>query len=183
MRKNDEDDLIPHLRGYVSVREAAEWLGVSERTVYGYIDEGRLAAVRIGSSLALEEMVVKEFQRQATGRPRTRQPIWRSPVGKNIQYVTVIFVRIREGQSDAFDLKLGEIRSGEMHLLPGTVARYIARGRDRADDVQIVLIWRSTVMPPEEEREEALAALRAALAETLDWETAWSEEGQVVMHT
>lgn len=180
---NEEDDLIPHLAGYISVREAATVLSVSERTVYGYIDDGKLAAVRIGSAIALEEKTVQAFQRQATGRPRTRLPIWRSPVGKNIQYLTVIFVRLLKGQSEEFERRLAEIRSHEKHLLPGTVARYIARGRGKPEDIQIVLIWRSTVMPPDEEREAALAALRSDLAGVLDWETAWLEESQVVLHT
>lgn len=38
-------------------------------------------------------------------------------------------------------------------------------------------------MPPQEEREAALAALREELAEILDWDTAWSESGRVLMHT
>lgn len=63
---------------------------------------------------------------------------------------------------------------------PGTVARYIARSEEKPDDVQITLVWRSTVMPPKEERE---AALREELAEILDWETAWSESGRVLMRT
>lgn len=182
MSNNNNNDLIPSLKGYFSVKEAAEWLGVSERTVYGYIDDGKLAAVRVGSSLALEEKAVKQFQRQATGRPRTRRPIWRSPVGKNIQYLTVIFAHIRDGQSEAFDQKLAEIRETEKHLLTGTVARYIARGVHKSNDVQMVLVWRSTVMPAEEEREAAMRALRKDLAEMVDWEKSWSEEGQVVLH-
>ena len=178
-----EDDLIPHLAGYMTVQEAAEYLGVSDRTVYGYIDEGRLAAVRVGGGLAVEERAVKDFQRQATGRPRTRQPIWRLPVGKNRQYLSIIFARIRAGQEKRFDAKLEEIRAGEKHLLPGTVARYIARSEEKPEDVQIVLVWRSTVMPSDPERESALNALRAELADILDWENAWSEYGRVVMHT
>src|SRR5579883_1303760 len=181
MRK--EDDLIPHLSGYMTVQEAAKYLGVSDRTVYGYIDEGRLAAIRVGGGLAVEEKSVKNFERQATGRPRTRVPIWRLPVGKNIQYLTIIFARIKAGQGKRFDAKLEEIRAAEKHLLPGTVARYIARSEEKPEDVQMVLVWRSTVMPPASEREAALAALRAELAEILDWENAWSEYGRVVMHT
>ena len=67
--------------------------------------------------------------------------------------------------------------------MPGTVARYIARSEEKSEDVQIVLVWRSTVMPPAGEREAALAALQAELAEILDWENAWSEYGRVLLHT
>jgi hypothetical protein len=67
--------------------------------------------------------------------------------------------------------------------LPGTIARYIVRGEERPDKVQIVLVWRNTVMPSAGEREAALAALRAELADILDWEHAVSEHGRVIMHT
>jgi excisionase family DNA binding protein len=180
---NNEDDLLPHLPGYISVRQAANLLGVAERTVYGYIDDGKLPAVRVGNAIALEEQIVKDFDRQATGRPRTRVPAWRLPVGKNIQYLTVIFASVRPGQGNKLDQKLEEMRAGDKHLLPGTVARYIARNEEKPDDVQIVLVWRSTVMPPKEERDAALASLREELAEILDWDTAWSESGRVLMHT
>jgi excisionase family DNA binding protein len=180
---SDDDDLLPQLPGYISVHQAADILKVAERTVYGYIDDGKLPAVRVGSAIALEEQVVKKFRRQATGRPRTRIPTWRLPVGKNIQYLTIIFASLRPGQESKLQRKLKEIHSGEKHLLPGTVARYIARNEEKPNEVQIVLVWRSTVMPPEEEREAALAALREELAEMLDWETAWSETGKVLMHT
>jgi len=131
----------------------------------------------------LLEEDVRNFKSQPTGRPRTRIPVWRLPVGNNIQYLTIIFARIKDGQGERFDAKLEEIRAEEKHLLPGTVARYIARSEEKPEDVQMVLVWRSTVMPPAEEREAALTALRAELAEILDWENAWSEYGRVVMHT
>ena len=179
----DENDLIPHLEGYVSIRDAAEFLGVAESTVYGYVDEGRLPAIRVGGGVAVEEQAVKEFNPKATGRPRTRIPTWRLPVGKNIQYLTIISTYIKSGQQDRFEKKLRDIHGTGKHLIPGTVARYIARGEEKPDDVQIVLVWRSTVMPGKEEREAALRALREEFAEILDWDTARSEYSRVVMNT
>ena len=131
--------------------------------------------------MLLEEDVLR-FQRHATGRPRSTIPIWRAPVGDNRQYVTVMFARVLPGQQSAFERKLEEIRSGQKHLLPGTVGRYIARSEEKPDDVQIILLWRSTVMPADEEREAAVQAFRAELADVLDWETSWSEYGRVVMN-
>ncbi len=158
-------------------------LGLAEKTVYGYIDEGKLPAIRVASSILVEEEAAHNYKRQSAGRPRTRIPTWRIPTGANLQYLTHITVSIRPGQEDKLAQKLEEIRADEKHLLPGTVARYIARNEEKPEDVQIVLIWRSTVMPPKEEREAALAALRSELAEILDWESAWSESGKILMHT
>lgn len=179
---NDED-ILPHLEGYISLKRAARMLGVAERTVYGYVTEGKLPGVRAGSSIVVKAEDVQRFKRGSPGRRRTRVPVWRLSVGEHLQYLSIIFARIRPGQEDKLDQKLEEIRAAEKHLLPGTVARYIARSEDKPENVQMVLVWRSTIMPPQEEREAALAALREELAEILDWDTAWSESGRVLMHT
>ena len=86
------------------------------------------------------------------------------------------------GQQERFEEKLKEIHQAEKHLLPGTVARYIACGEEQPNDVQMVLVWRSTVMPAQAEREAAMQALRAEFAGILDWETAKSEYSRVVMN-
>ena len=167
---------------FLSVRDAAKIMGVSTRSVYGYIETGKLLGIRIGASIAVHAEAVRNYQRPVVGRPRTRTPIWRVPVVMNLQYFTTINVRTREGQSAKLEPRLAEIRAGHKHLIPGTVARYIVRDQTNPDEIQIVLVWRRLVMPPDEEREEALAALRADLADILDWETAEHRFGQVVMN-
>ncbi len=167
----------------MTVKEVAEELDISERMVHTYIQDGRLPGYKMGRITIVKEEDFRFFQRAKKGRPRTRLPIWRKSVGDNLQYLTHITVSIRPGQGDKLDQKLEEMRADAKHLLPGTVARYIARNEEKPEDVQIVLVWRSTVMPPKEEREAALAALRADLADILYWETAWSESGKVLMHT
>ena len=173
---------MPHLPGYLSVKEAARLLGVSERSVYGYIESGKIPAARIGHVLVVETEMVSKYQRKAPGRLRTNTPIWHVPPQNNLQYLTSITVRIRQGQSTHFEQKINEIRANGKHVIPGTAARYVLRSRDNPDEVQIVLIWRSAIMPPTEEREAALAALRADMTEILAWETAVYRESQVVMH-
>ena len=184
---NDENNLLPNLPlpGYISVKEAARILGLAEKTVYRYVEEGKLPAIRISSSpfVMVEEEATRNYKRQSVGRPRTRIPTWRLPAGANLLFLTQIIVPLRPGQHDRFDKKLKEIHADEKHLLPGTVARYIARSEAKPDDIQIVLVWRSTVMPPAAEREAALAALREELAEIVDWDSSWSEYGRVLMHT
>ena len=178
-----EDSELPPASGYLTVKKIAEKLDMSERMVHTYIQDGRLPGYRLGKLTVVKEEDFQAFERAKKGRPRTRLPIWRKSVGDNIQYMTLITARIRTGQRDNFAKKLDEIHADEKHLLPGTVARYIARSEAKPDDIQIVLVWRSTVMPPAAEREAALAALRQELAEIVDWDSSWSEYGRVLMHT
>lgn len=167
---------------YLSVREAAGMMGVSTRSVYGYIGTGRLLGIRIGSSIAVHAEAVRKYQRSVVGRPRTRTPIWRVPVVMNLQYLTTINVRVREGQSELLGRRLTEIRMDQRHLMPGTVARYIVRNQANPDDIQIILIWRKLAMPSDEERETTIAALCNDLADILDWETALRSDGQVILN-
>lgn len=173
---------LARVPGYLSVKEAARLIGVSERTIYGYVETGKLSAARIGSMTVVDAMSAREYQRRAPGRLRTRIPPWHVPPENNLQYLTSITARLRPGQGKRLKEKLLEIRTEGRHLLPGTAARYIVCSRDCPDEVQIMLIWRSAIMPPERERETALAALREDLAEVVAWETALYKESQVVMH-
>ncbi|HEY0757204.1 MAG TPA: helix-turn-helix domain-containing protein [Ktedonobacteraceae bacterium] len=175
--------IFPNIPGYIPVKQAAEIMGVSRRRINDFVRAGRIRAFRAGYILMLLEEDVRKFPRKETGRPRTRLPIWRLPVRKNLQYLSVIFASIKPGQSENFDKRLKEIHAGQKHLLPGTVARYFSRSKEKPDDVQIVLIWRSTVMPSEEECKAEVEELKADLADILDWEKSWGEYGQVVMHT
>jgi hypothetical protein len=50
-------------------------------------------------------------------------------------------------------------------------------------DVEILLIWKASIQPDEEAREEALEAFRADLADVLDWDTAEYDDGTAFMHT
>lgn len=70
-----------------------------------------------------------------------------------------------------------------MHTFPGTAVRYIVRSDQRPNELQILLVWRGSLIPTEETREEALKALRSELADAVDWQTARYETGQVLMHT
>jgi len=168
--------------GYLSVRETAHLLGVSERTIYGYIENGRLAASRIGCLTVVDAEAARTFQRQAPGRKRTRTPAWHIPPESNLLSLTYITVRQRPGQGERLTEKLQEMRAQDQHLLPGTSARYIARNQQDPEEMYIVLFWRAALRPPEEQRTQALAALEADLADLLDWEHAQVQEKQVLVH-
>ena len=179
----EKQETLPDLPGYMPLPIAARLMGLSRRMANQYVQNGKLRGFKAGRNIMVKIEDVEKFQPNATGRPRERVPVWRLPVGKNLQFVTTIFTRIKPGQRENFDQKLKEIHSNGDHFLVGTVARYIVRSEKKPDDIEILLVWRSTVMPPEEEREADLEALRQEFAEILDWETSWEEFGQVLMHT
>lgn len=172
----------PYAPEYITIKEAAAIMGVSERSVYGYTEDGSLAGFRVSKQTVVRKTDVLNYQRKAPGRLRTSIPSWHVPPVQNLPYLTNITVRVRPGQGERLDNKLDAIRVQGKHCLPGTVARYITRNQNRPDEIQIILVWRSAVMPSSEEREAGLAALRNDLAEILDWETAVYKECRVLMH-
>jgi excisionase family DNA binding protein len=170
------------MENYLTAREVAKILGVSPRSVYTYIKTDKLPAVQIGKTIIVPVDGLAAFQRSSVGRKRTQTPQWHIPAVGNTQYLTTMMVQVRQGQNENLERKLDEFRIDHKHPLPGTVNRYITRLKHDPQLVQIVLIWRAQVMPPEEEREAALAALWADLAGVLMWETVCCLEGQVVLH-
>lgn len=175
-------DNIPDLPGYISTKEAAKILGVSERRVRLYIEMKRLPAVRAADVLMIPEENVKNFERKNVGRPRKNSLDWRISSPANIQFMTSISVHIHSHQEKQLLQRLEEIKQDRQHIFPGTIARYIARDAKHGQ-IEIVLIWRSTVMPDEEEREKTLEGFRETLADILDWNTAQYKTGEVLMHT
>ena len=161
--------LLERIPGYLSVREAAQIMGVSERSVYGYIGAGKLPGARIGNIIVVVEEYVEAYERKGPGRARTNAPFWRMPSLRNLEFLTTIIARIRPGQSELLEQRLYEIRISKKHHLLGTAARYIARNRHDPNEIEIVLIWRNSIMPSSAERESALAAFYDDLADIIDW--------------
>jgi hypothetical protein len=62
------------------------------------------------------------------------------------------------------------------------VARYIVGSRTHPGVVEILLVWRSNVMPDEATREQALHEFRQALDDVLDWSSAQYDMGEVLVH-
>ncbi len=177
------DDDIPMLPGYVSIKEAAKKLGISERRVYLYVETKRLAAVRAADVLLIPLEALNSFKRNIAGRPRKSTPTWRISSEENTQFMTSIIVQIRPGQREHLGQRLEEIRQSGKQTFPGTIARYIAGSDTLPNQIEIVLIWRSTVMPDEATRKQALQALQQALTDILDWKTARYNHGTIFMHT
>src|SRR5258708_10459918 len=93
---------IPNLPGYVSIKEAADMLGVSDKRVYQYVRAGRLPAQRIGHLLILPIEEVKHFKPSPTGRVRTRAPSWRVYRSRGALLTTDIHLHARLAQQARF---------------------------------------------------------------------------------
>jgi len=59
------------IKGFLTVSETAERLGLSVDRIYQFIVAGRLEATRVGGKMLLvSEIAVRRFQRKPPGRPR-----------------------------------------------------------------------------------------------------------------
>lgn len=69
------------IKGFLTVSETAERLGLSADRVYQFIVAGRLEATRIGGKMLLvSEVDVRRFRRKPPGRPR--KPVAQGTAGK-----------------------------------------------------------------------------------------------------
>jgi excisionase family DNA binding protein len=167
--------------GYLTVKQAAEMLGLSPSRVYEYVEGGRLSSVRAANVILIPASEIEHFQPKIAGRPRKSLSRWRISPSNNILFSTHITVQIKD--EEKLIQRLEEIQQGGQHLFSGTVARFLIRSKTFPEQLEISLIWRSTATPDETARNEALTEFRQALADVLDWSTAEYNEGQVLMHT
>src|SRR6266516_4728083 len=106
---------IPDLPGYVSIKEAAEMLGVSDKRVYQYIRAGRLPARRVGNILILPIEEVRQFKPSPSGRVRAKAPSWRTYRSRGALLVTDIRVPVKVGQQANLIEKLKAIQKEDNH--------------------------------------------------------------------
>lgn len=174
---------LPNMPEYVPIKEAAKMLGVSDKRVYAYIEDGRLPAVRAAHVIMIPVEDVKKFKPSISGRPRKNTPAWRVSPEDNLLLTTSIFVKVKANQQKKLQQQLEEIKRTEEHVFPGTVARYIIWSKTCPERLEVLLIWRSTTIPDEVVRKQAFDALQQTLADVLDWSTAQYEEGEALLHT
>lgn len=174
---------LPNMPEYVPIKEAAKMLGVSDKRVYAYIEEGRLPAVRAAHVIMIPVEEVRKFQPKISGRPRKNTPAWRTSPEDNLLLTTSIFVQIKANQQKKLHQKLEEIKQTEDYIFPGTVARYIIWSKTHPERLEVLLIWRSTTIPDEMTRKQAFSALQQELNDLLDWSTARYDEGEAFLHT
>src|SRR5258708_18505455 len=99
----------PNLPGYVSVKEAAKILGLSDKRVYEFVDEGRLPSMWAADVIVIPLDEVKKFKRRTSGRPRKSIPLWRISSGENTQFLTLIVVQARPEKQNVLMHKLEEV--------------------------------------------------------------------------
>ena len=174
---------LPAMPEYVSIKEAAKMLGVSDKRVYAYIEDGRLPAVRAAHVIMISIEEIKKFKPKISGRPRKNTPAWRTSPEDNMLLTTSIFVPVPADQREKLQQRLDELKQEGEHVFPGTIARYIIWSKTHLGMLEILLIWRSTTMPEKADRDEALERFQQMLADLLDWNTAQYNNGEVLMHT
>jgi len=166
----------------LTVKQAASILGVTERSIYGYVHAGTLVGERTEKGIMVQADSVRTFDGKAPGQIRKLVPRWRRPAQRNQQWLTFVTLRQQPGQAEPLASRLERMRRVNSHALSGTQARYLVRNQNDPQEVTLVLVWRSTIMPPAEERAAALAALRADFAELFDCKTAVVKEGRSLLH-
>jgi excisionase family DNA binding protein len=180
MHQNNNQPGVP---GYVSIKETAKLLGLSPSRVYEYVEDGRLPSVRAAHVILIPLEVIRNFAPGIAGRPRKSPLRWRfSPENNSLLSISIV-VRVRPGKQANLMKRLAEIKESEQYLFPGTVARFIMMNKTDPEQLEISLIWRSTAMPDERTRKEALEDFRQILADVLDWENAHYSDSIVLMHT
>jgi excisionase family DNA binding protein len=174
---------FPDLPGYVSIKQAAEMLGITDKRVYRYINLGRLPAFKSGGVFLLPEEEVKRFRLNPPGRVHRNPPRWRMYTARSKVFTTDIRVQVRLGQQKQLIRKLDAIRKANRHTFPGTIARYATKGDEEFTSMHFFLVWKDTEMPDEQTRLNHLTKLKEELADVLDWETAQYSTNETLMYT
>ncbi len=180
MTKESKTFNIP---GYVSTKQAAKMLGVSNHRMYQYVKEGRLPVVQIGKAFMLRIEDVEQFQPHPSGRTRIKPPSWRVYRSRGTLLVTDIHVHVRPSKQKLLIEKLESIQTADRHTFPGSVARYVIKEDTTPTSVRILLVWKDTEMPGEIVRQRHMTAFQEELADVLDWETAHYQTNETIIHT
>src|SRR6266702_8708181 len=174
---------FPDIPGYVSIKQAAHMLGITDKRVYRYIEIGRLPAFKASGVFLLSEEDVKQFKLNPPGRIRSSPPSWRVYSSRSKVLATEIQVRVRSGKQPELLEKLHAIEEANRHTFPGTIARYIIKGDKALTSVHFFLVWKDTEMPDKPARERSLKAFQDELADVLEWERAQYSTNEALMHT
>ena len=174
---------FPDVPGYVSIKQAAEMLGITDKRIYRYIDLGRLPAYKSGGVFLLAEQDVKQFKLNPPGRARAVPPRWRIYNTRSKVLATEIRVPVRAGQGEFLIEKLADIQKANRHSFPGTIARYVVQEDSELATVHFFFVWKDTDMPDKSTRQQHLRELQGELADVLAWEHAHYSTNEALMYT
>ena len=68
--------MVDQVDGWLSSKEAAQRIGVTQRTLYRFIDEDRLPAYRLGRVIRLKVLDVEAFIEAGRIRPGTLRHLY-----------------------------------------------------------------------------------------------------------
>jgi excisionase family DNA binding protein len=174
---------FPDIPGYVSIKQAALMLGITDKRVYRYIEIGRLPAYKASGVFLLSEEDVKQFKLNPPGRLRTNPPRWRTYSSRSKVLATDMQVPVLPGKQEELLNKLAHIQDSNRHTFPGTIARYLIKGDKALTSMHIMLLWKDTDMPDEATRQHDLEAFQAELADVLDWDSARTITNETLLYT
>ena len=66
---------------WLSTAEAAKYLGITQRTLYRFIDQGEIAAFRFGRVIRLKQDDVDQFIEARRIQPGSLEHLYPEPVG------------------------------------------------------------------------------------------------------
>jgi excisionase family DNA binding protein len=173
---------FPEVPGYISIKQAAQLLGITDKRVYRYIDIGRLPAYRSGGVFLLAEEDVKNFKLNPPGRARTGPPVWRVHNARSRVLATDIYVQVRSQQGSLVE-KLKAIQRADQHIFPGTVARYVVKGNPELTTVHFFFVWKDIEIPVDIMSKNDFVAFQEELTDVLDWATAQYSTNEMIIHT
>ena len=174
---------IPDDPGYVTIKQAAQMLGITDKRVYRYIDLGRLPAYKSGGVFLLAEEDVRQFKLNPPGRTRTTPPPWRVYHTRSKVFVTEFRVPVRAGEQERLVEKLSDIQKANRHAFPGTIARYVVKEGLESASLLFFLVWKDTETPDDPTRERGFKALRDELLDVLEGERAEYHTGEALLYT
>ena len=71
--------MVDQVDGWLSSKEAAQRIGVTQRTLYRFIDEDRLPAYRLGRVIRLKALDVEAFIEAGRIRPGSLRHLYPEP--------------------------------------------------------------------------------------------------------
>lgn len=179
---DEELEALP-LSAFMQVDEAAQMLGYKRNYIYTLIRQKRLRGMKKNGVFLILRADVEGFEPNPRGRARTKDLPWR--VYQDARLVnTAIDVQVREGKYQRFLEKLQAIQDAdELHVFPGSIARYVLQGDEGQNRAHISFFWKSTEMPEEKDFQANLEAFKAELADVVDWDTAQTRTREALLYT
>ncbi len=169
--------------GHVSAAEAADMLNLSYERVLQLIRGKRFSYIKVSKMYMIPTEEVEEFKKNPPGRVRKSATPWHVYNGRITVTALQISVRVRQGQQERFEQRLQELYTKQQHTFKGSMIRVVWQQEEVSEQVMIVLVWKSNEMPSEETRQQELAAFQHDFADLLDWDTAQTTHGRVLLTT